>query len=513
MLEMNDYGLKESIGSAYIKMRIEKGIGNEDYFLSDLSSNVKRDGYIRDNEIGMAVIYKLVEKKEEQFARELYKVLLNREVEVSALNNIKKSLHIGNSKQEIILEILKSQEFRDTNRIVKDEVYTYLNGCTKSRANKYKIYYNRFIGKIQGLSRVNRLKAELEEAKQRAIVQEERYQEYFWEGREALKKQEESLYVQREKLEEYQKDLKEFQKDLEEYQKDLEEYQKDLEKQQENLEERQKQLEKQQNNTELHYQQMKPELDEQGRLLNELQISFDREIELEDIVETAGVLGKENIDQYIDDCLSDRNEMFYGALENMFRGSYESILENQKKYMKYIDLSVIKKNDIFLDLGCGRGEFLEILRNNGIHGRGIDMNGSVVQNLQLRGFDAVQMDIYKYLEQMDDCSVVGVSSFQVIEHLEFEYLKNLVRLAYKKMKEDGTLILETVNPYCIWGLGSYYIDPTHIKLYAADMMKVLLRVEGFRNIKIVYYAPITKELRTEANIFANYAGYAIIAKK
>lgn len=473
---MNNNELRESVSRDYVKMRIEGGIENSPNLLSDGKDNKK---------ISLEIINKLIEEQGDRFAEELYKVLLNRNAEISALNNIRTSLSAGRSKQDIISDVLKSDEFMNTNMAVDEDVYKYLN---KYDGKKFK----NILYKIRRFSRINRLKDELEEMRQKSIHQEEILHESFCKIYEILKRQGEDWRKRQEKLEEQNNGLNERQNILSEQQIGLGE---------------------QQNNVLQYYQLLCSQVDEQRRMAEELLIKINEEIELKDMLETEGILGEINIDEYIDVNTSDKNEKFYSTLGNLFRGNYNSIIEKQRNYIKYIDLSIIAENDIFSDLGCGRGEFLEILKENGIHGQGVDLNGAIIEDLQSKGLDAVQMDIYKYLEQLKDNSLAGASAFQVIEHLEFDCLRKIVQLAYKKIKTNGTLILETVNPYCIWGLGSYYIDPTHIKLYVADTMKTLLWIEGFREIKIVYYAPVTKELRTKANIFANYAGYAIIAKK
>lgn len=202
-------------------------------------------------------------------------------------------------------------------------------------------------------------------------------------------------------------------------------------------------------------------------------------------------------------------ELFYSALEALFRGNEDDILLQMKRYLPY--LKDVKGK--FLDIGCGRGEFLHLLAEEQIAGIGVDKNAFFVKKLREAGYEAVCDDGLSYLMQLEDESLAGVSAFQVIEHIEFDMVWKIVKSAYDKLSSNGVIILETVNPYCILGLGSFYLDPTHIKLHTPDTIRLILLLCGFKDTEILYYAPIDLGLRNKSKIEMNYQGYAVVGYK
>lgn len=203
---------------------------------------------------------------------------------------------------------------------------------------------------------------------------------------------------------------------------------------------------------------------------------------------------------------------FYSSFENVFRGSESVISKRQAVYLKYIQISS-EGGRCFLDIGCGRGEFLKLLIDENISVKGIELNKMEYNRLSSKGFNIELTDANTYLEKAEEGSLLGISAFQVIEHLAFDYLDRLLSLAYKKIYNNGVIILETVNPKCTMALSNFYIDPTHLRPYSLELIKFMLEWHGFKDIVAVFSSPCPKELWVRDNIQNNYMDYALIGWK
>lgn len=170
----------------------------------------------------------------------------------------------------------------------------------------------------------------------------------------------------------------------------------------------------------------------------------------------------------------------YFDFENHFRGSIENIKNAQKFYLKYF---ADKKN--VLDIGCGRGEFLALLKENGISAKGIDIYEPYVDYCRMNGLEAVCGDGTKYLSDAD--GIDGIFVGQVVEHLEPESIIRLCNTAYEKLPSGGCIVIETPNPTSLAiYTNAFYIDPSHVKPVHPLTMKYFLEKAGFRNIEIIY---------------------------
>ncbi len=166
------------------------------------------------------------------------------------------------------------------------------------------------------------------------------------------------------------------------------------------------------------------------------------------------------------------SDSFYRALEDKFRGSKEEIKNKLKIYLPIIKNLKGKKA---IDLGCGRGEFLDLLTENGIQALGVDTKKEMVDNKNV-----VIEDALEFLKKQKDKSVSLISSFHMIEHVEFDYLYRLIKESFRVLDDDGILILETPNPENIRVACEYfYFDPTHKRPVPKGLLKFLLEYEGF----------------------------------
>ena len=143
-----------------------------------------------------------------------------------------------------------------------------------------------------------------------------------------------------------------------------------------------------------------------------------------------------------------------------------------------------------LDVGCGRGEFLELLRERGIRARGIDINAAMVDVCREKGLDAETGDALTCLRRLPDGSLGGLFAAQVVEHLEPRYLMQLLDAAFEKLRPGAPIVLETINPACWFAFFESYIrDLTHVRPVHPDTLKYLLVATGFQHVEIRYRAP------------------------
>lgn len=179
----------------------------------------------------------------------------------------------------------------------------------------------------------------------------------------------------------------------------------------------------------------------------------------------------------------------YASFENRFRGYPEEVKKQQQVYVDHFP-----KGGKILDLGCGRGEFLELLQENGFQAFGVDLNGQMVDICLDKGLACQKGDIQEKLAEWEDGSLDGIFSSQVIEHLPLPYLRTLVETAHRKLSPGGRIILETVNPTSVFALVQiYFLDLTHQKPIHPQALKFLLEDAGFEEVEIKYSFPLEKE--------------------
>lgn len=189
----------------------------------------------------------------------------------------------------------------------------------------------------------------------------------------------------------------------------------------------------------------------------------------------------------------DLDSFKYVGFEDAFRGSRDAIRERMIDYVgKFEGLSEI------LDIGCGRGEFLDLLRERGISARGIDLNHEMVESSRARGLAVDEADALAYLRGLPDESLGGVFSAQVIEHLPPDYLLALLGAAASKIRRGGVIVLETINPACWLAFFESYIrDLTHVRPIHPETLQYLLRASGFRAVDLEYRSPVDYATRLQ----------------
>jgi SAM-dependent methyltransferase len=176
----------------------------------------------------------------------------------------------------------------------------------------------------------------------------------------------------------------------------------------------------------------------------------------------------------------------YVGFEDRFRGSREDI---RARLMSYVPL-FNGRSDV-LDVGCGRGEFLDLLREAGIGARGLDTNHEMVEVCRARGLDVVEGDLLSYLSGLPDGALGGLIAVQVVEHLDPSYLMRALDVAYHTLRPGSPIVLETINPASWFAFFSSYIrDLTHQRPIHPDTLQYLLSASGFQRARIEFRAPL-----------------------
>jgi SAM-dependent methyltransferase len=172
-------------------------------------------------------------------------------------------------------------------------------------------------------------------------------------------------------------------------------------------------------------------------------------------------------------------------------------------------LDVFANCDWVLDVGCGRGEFLDALREAGIRGRGVDLDSTMVARCREKGHDVQLADAASYLRGLDDDSVPGIFAAQVIEHLSADQLTELLALAHTKLAPGGIVVFETVNPHSPAALKAFWTDTTHHHPLFPEVTLALSRLAGFHAGEILFRDD-TGDF--DRDIYVN-RDYAVVARK
>ena len=202
-------------------------------------------------------------------------------------------------------------------------------------------------------------------------------------------------------------------------------------------------------------------------------------------------------------------DAFYVALEDEFRGSRQEIHNRLKIYLPIVEEAKAgTEQSPIVDLGCGRGEWLELLRELGYVYRGVDINRVMIEQCQTRGIEIVESDLIAYLQSLPDDSVGAVTGFHVIEHLPFEVLIQLFDETVRVLRSGGVAIFETPNPENILvGCCNFYLDPTHRHPLPSQLSQFIARSRGLSKVKIMYLHPSTELEATEDAIAQRFNQY------
>jgi len=217
-------------------------------------------------------------------------------------------------------------------------------------------------------------------------------------------------------------------------------------------------------------------------------------------------------------------DSIYAALEDEFKATGQGSRPEFSEYLPMIKRTIATGLPPYgVDLACGRGEWLEILREHNIEGIGVDLNRVMIEDCRAKGFKVVEQDVLTYLQQMDSESVTIVTAFRLIERLSPEKLLQLFLETPRVLRKGGIAIFETPNPENILvGAHTFYSNPTHTRPFPAILTKFLAEIAGFSNVEVWPLHPFPQDHLLKGddpvvdfinrNFFAPQ-DYAIVAKK
>ena len=179
----------------------------------------------------------------------------------------------------------------------------------------------------------------------------------------------------------------------------------------------------------------------------------------------------------------------YARFAERFRGDEADVIAKQAFYGPYF----AGRTNV-LDIGCGRGELLEILRDAGVTARGIDLDAESVAVCRDKGFEAETADLFAWLRAQPEESLDGIISSQVVEHLEPAVLPEMIRLCASRLERGGVLAIETPNPECLAIFAThFYLDPTHVRPVPYKLLEFYMDEAGLVNIEIRTLSPAAEE--------------------
>ena len=216
-------------------------------------------------------------------------------------------------------------------------------------------------------------------------------------------------------------------------------------------------------------------------------------------------------------------DSFFASFDEHFRGNREAVKERLRIY-----LPILRDNGMgtdaapVLDVGCGRGEWLELLKEEGLTASGTDVNSVLVSQCRERGLNVTQADLIDYLCSLSDGSLGAVSAFHIVEHLSLERLLCFLDEALRTLHSGGLILLETPNPRNIMvGSCNFYFDPTHRNPLPAEVLRFFIESRGFIVLDTICLNPSDeKPVQSDSEVAARFneyfygpMDYAIVARK
>ena len=212
-------------------------------------------------------------------------------------------------------------------------------------------------------------------------------------------------------------------------------------------------------------------------------------------------------------------DFFYRAFEDKHRGSRELIKQRLRVYLPFINpLAGLYPALAVLDVGCGRGEWLELLQDHHIPAQGVDTDEGMLAACHERGLSVIHKDGIEHLETLASHSLLAITGFHIAEHLPFVALQAFLVQAQRVLAPGGLLVLETPNPEnLLVGAANFYIDPTHQQPLPSQLLSFLAEHQGFTPVKVLR---LQEEARLPGNgpvslydVLANVSpDYAIVAQ-
>lgn len=208
----------------------------------------------------------------------------------------------------------------------------------------------------------------------------------------------------------------------------------------------------------------------------------------------SGLAAQDPAPAAVQEAVRAADDSTYVAFENRFRGSPEDVREKLSSYV-----ALFQGLAPVVDLGCGRGEFLELLKEAEIEARGVEANAHVARACRERGLDVTHGDLVAFLQAQATGSLGGIFAAQVAEHLPPDVLLATLRQAFRLLRSGGLLVLETVNPRSVLGfLEVYNRDLTHERPLHPDTLSFLAAAQGFTDVRVELRSPVEPDSRLRA---------------
>jgi len=216
-------------------------------------------------------------------------------------------------------------------------------------------------------------------------------------------------------------------------------------------------------------------------------------------------------------------DAFYAAFEDHFRGPREEIKRRVAVYLPLVEATGAGAADApVLDVGCGRGEWLELLQERGLRAQGVDVNRIMVMRCKELGLDVVETDALGLLRGLDANSIGAVTGFHIIEHLPYRTIIALFDETLRVLRPGGVAIFETPNPEnLIVAACNFYYDPTHRHPLPPEPMRYLAETRGFESVEIKRLHPLPLPTAVAAELasttigewFSSAQDYSVIGYK
>ena len=192
-------------------------------------------------------------------------------------------------------------------------------------------------------------------------------------------------------------------------------------------------------------------------------------------------------------------DAFFAAFDERLRGRREEVKLRLRVYLPMLQAAKVKSEaSPVVDLGCGRGEWLELLQEEGFRARGVDQNHILVEECVGAGFDVVEGDVLTYLCSLRDQSIGAVTGFHIMEHLPFERLLKLFDETVRVLRPGGIAIFETPNPQNVLvSTLEFYIDPTHRSPLPGALVKFIAEVKGLERVELLPLHPFPEAHRVQ----------------
>lgn len=192
-------------------------------------------------------------------------------------------------------------------------------------------------------------------------------------------------------------------------------------------------------------------------------------------------------------------EALYVSFDDQFRGIREDIKSRLRVYLPLLKEVKLGSDTLpILDVGCGRGEWLELVQEEDLRVQGIDLNRVLVAECHSRGLEAIEGEAVSYLSSLPQNSVGAVTGFHIIEHLPLDGLVRLLDETVRILKPGGVAIFETPNPENVLvGSHNFYLDPTHRNPLPSATVKFLVEARGLCRVEIVNLHPYPESQQLE----------------